>query len=144
MKNFRSEEDFKQKYKDKGGFIAAVNDVKKTLILENDSFSNWKNLFALVRRLDNKDITGADQQAEGNFFLSEEAKIIFALTKLEGKIRADMLKITPALYSSLSEAKKWHDEIIKVIHPDKCKHPLANAAAAQLNDIYMRMKKYGE
>lgn len=78
------------------------------------------------------------------FFVSEEAKLIFVLLYVDNEERAKLLGITEEMYESIELAKSWKSKIIKVIHPDRCKHPQANEAMSKVNSIYTRMKKYAE
>jgi hypothetical protein len=79
-----------------------------------------------------------------DFFISKEAKLIFAILYVETEKRADLLGITEDLYESLSAAKEWFSSIMKTIHPDKCDHPEATKASSELNKIYKRMRKHGK
>lgn len=130
--------EFIRKYKNSGGFRKALQEVKQKLGIKEDSFKSWKGIFELAQR--NCALSSFDNE----FFVSEEAKIIFALTHLDGEMRAEMLGIERGMYSSLDEAKKWYRRLASILHPDRCKHPRANEALAQLNAIYKRMKKHGE
>lgn len=140
MNPFLSEADLINSYRNKGGLKTAIVDIKKLLHIHSDSFKSWAGLFTLITEQVNNPI----QSVADDFFTSEEAKLIFALTKLNGEARAEILGITPELYSSLSKSKKWKEKIVSIIHPDRCKHPLSNNAVAELNKIYSKMKKYGE
>lgn len=130
-------DEFKEKYKSNGGFKKAAYDIKQMIGLQKDSLKNWNGLFYLYDKHNNT-------QKNDNFFISEDAKLIFALTQLDGEKRAEILGITKEMYSSLEKSKKWYRSYISKLHPDRCKHPLADEAIAQLNNIYERMKKYGE
>ena len=79
-----------------------------------------------------------------DYFISEDAKLIFAILYVETEKRADLLGITENLYESSRAAKEWFSSIIKNIHPDKCDHPEASQASAKLNKIYERMRKHGK
>lgn len=78
------------------------------------------------------------------FFISEEYKYIFALCYTDKKLRADLLGITEDLYEDNEKAKKWHNRIAKIVHPDTCKFtgfPGAQEATAKLNELYAGMVK---
>ena len=73
------------------------------------------------------------------YFISEEAKIIFGLCELNGKQQLDFLGITYNYYSNKEIAEKWHKEMVKLIHPDRCKHPKATEAMQALEKLYKGM-----
>ncbi|ENX64592.1 J domain-containing protein [Acinetobacter sp. ANC 5659] len=127
-------EEFKQSFKTKGGFKSAVSFVKKLIGVENDSFRSWIGLFNLYQ----KNLISDD------FFISEEAKLIFALTQLDGEKRAEILGIKKEMYSSLRESKQWYRQLASKLHSDRCNHMLADEAISELNNIYERMKKNGQ
>lgn len=74
-----------------------------------------------------------------DYFTSKEAEYIFYLLELDGKQRADKLKITMNCYSNKNKAKVWRDSIAKVIHPDKCKDERAHDAICKLQQLYEDM-----
>ncbi len=126
--------DFKKSYEDSGGFKKAVADIREMIGLEKNSLRSWKGLYELY--LKNKN--------PAQLFVSEEAKLIFALTQMEGEERARILGIDREMYSSLSKSKEWYRRLTSRLHSDRLKHPLADEAVAELNNIYSRMKKYGK
>lgn len=126
--------DFKKSYEDSGGFKKAVADIREMIGLEKNSLRSWKGLYELY--LKNKN--------PAQLFVSEEAKLIFALTQMEGEERARILGIDKEMYSSLSKSKEWYRRLTSRLHSDRLKHPLADEAVAELNNIYSRMKKYGK
>ncbi|MBY3789930.1 hypothetical protein HPQ32_16045 [Photobacterium carnosum] len=86
----------------------------------------------------------ATSESTEAFFVSNEAKIIFTLLYTENDTRAELLGITEDMYESIKLARSWRSNIIKQIHPDKCKYPEAAVAASKVNAIYSRMKKYAK
>lgn len=102
-----------------------------------------ENISALQReaRDNNKSL---ERKVDDQFFTSEEAKLIFVLLYVESEERAKLLGITEEMYESAEAAKLWKSKIVKIIHPDRCKHPQANEAMSKVNSIYARMKKYAE
>jgi hypothetical protein len=71
------------------------------------------------------------------FFKSEIDMIIFALTEIESPRTAQkLLGITKKHYQYKRLAKKWRDEILIKIHPDRCRHKDASKACSALNEIY--------
>jgi len=127
--------EFKDKYKNIGGFKQAVSDIKMMIGIQSNSFKNWNGLFTFY---------SLKKYREDSFFISEEAKLIFALTQLDGENRAELMGITKKMYSSLAESKNWYRKNTSKLHPDRCSHPQAYEAVAKLNNIYERMKKHGE
>ncbi|NEV65442.1 hypothetical protein [Thiorhodococcus minor] len=103
--------------------------LEKTLKLQHEAIANKQPSVEAVNDL---------------FFVSEEAKLIFVLLYVDNEERAKLLGITEEMYESIELAKSWKSKIIKVIHPDRCKHPQANEAMSKVNSIYARMKKYAE
>ena len=79
-----------------------------------------------------------------SYFSNSEAMIIFALIYLDGDIRSKILGIHESLYESKGKAQSWKRRLVSKLHPDRCKHPQANAAIAKLNDIFDRMVQHGE
>lgn len=92
--------------------------------------------------IDNKQ--PSEETVNDPFFVSDEAKLIFILLYVDNEERAKFLGITEEMYESIELAKSWKSKIIKLIHPDRCKHPQANEAMSKVNSIYTRMKKYAE
>lgn len=126
--------DFKKSYEASGGFKKAVADIREMIGLEKNSLRSWKGLYELYLKNKNPD----------QLFVSEEAKLIFALTQMEGEEKARILGIDKEMYSSLSKSKEWHRRLTSRLHSDRLKHPLADEAVAELNNIYSRMKTYGK
>lgn len=81
-------------------------------------------------------------KAIDNYFSSLENEYIFYLLELDGKTRADKLKITKKCYTNKRSAKAWRDKIAKIIHPDKCVNFKANEALIKLNELYKEMIGY--
>ncbi|MPQ45188.1 hypothetical protein [Clostridium tarantellae] len=73
------------------------------------------------------------------YFNNLACEYIFYILELDGKQRADKLKITMKCYSNKKIAKKWRDSIAKVIHPDKCPNKGATEAIVKLNQLYEEM-----
>lgn len=73
------------------------------------------------------------------YFLSKETEIIFYLMELDGEIRVKKLGLTKSHYNNKKKATKWRNDIAKLIHPDKCTHPMAAEATSKLNSIYKEM-----
>ena len=75
------------------------------------------------------------------YFRGEAEKYIFYLLELDGKERLDKLAVSRLHYAKKNIAEKWKNKIAKIIHPDVCKHPLAEKAMARLNGMYQEMIK---
>lgn len=89
----------------------------------------------VTKEISKKDFDHSD------YFISQEAFLIFVLLHVEGEKRVKLIGIKEKMYESLTSAKKWRNSIIQLIHPDRCQHPLADEAVSKVNDIYSRMKK---
>ncbi|WYE90382.1 hypothetical protein LDK30_06060 [Fusobacterium polymorphum] len=76
---------------------------------------------------------------EDLYFKDKVSKYIFYLVEIEGKPQLDFLGITYEYYSNKKVAEKWHKEMIKLIHPDRCKHPKATEAMQALEKLYKGM-----
>lgn len=130
----KSISEYRKSYESKGGFKQAIIDIREMLGLKRNSLRSWKGLYDLYKKYKNPE----------QLFVSEEARLIFALIYLDGEKRAEILGIEQEMYTSLSKSKQWYRHLISKLHSDRLKHPLADEAVAQLNKIYARMKKYGE
>ena len=73
------------------------------------------------------------------FFKDLASETIFYLLQMSGEERTDRLHITVMLYKDKSLARRWRDDLMKIVHPDNCKHPMAAQAAAEVTRIYKRM-----
>ena len=67
------------------------------------------------------------------------SKYMFYLVELNGKLQLDFLGISFEHYKNKKVADKWHKEIAKIIHPDRCKHPKATEAMKVLENLYKGM-----
>ena len=75
------------------------------------------------------------------YFKTRTDEIIYALVELNGKQRKQKLNITSFCYNNPQYAKKWRNDIVKLIHPDKTKHPMAEKAMTLLQELYEGMVK---
>ena len=73
------------------------------------------------------------------YFKSEAARIIYALVKLDGEPRLKELKIDRSYYRDGEKAKKWRNEIAKLIHPDRCNHQQSAVATHKLTELFSNM-----
>jgi len=111
--------------------------------------NTWANMFESIKAAKEmaESITGKPvpetTQASGNdpYFKGEAERYIFFLLEMDGEARKQKLKINRLNYSDKAYAKKWKDSIAKIVHPDNCKHPLAEAAYTELTEMYKGMIK---
>lgn len=75
---------------------------------------------------------------EDLYFKNEEAKIIFALVELPGKIQMDLLEIGRIHYINSDISKKWYTETKEKIANSN--HPKLNEAMKNLEKLYKGMK----
>ncbi len=74
---------------------------------------------------------------EDLYFKNEEAKYIFYLVALEGKLQMDFLNIDIEHYENRERSKIWYEEIKKKIKDSK--HPKLEEAIKNLNRLYKGM-----
>lgn len=74
-----------------------------------------------------------------DYFKSEEDEIIFYVLEMDGKKRSDKLGITRKCFMDKEEARKWKNNILKIIHPDKINNKYATDAVAEINQLYKEM-----
>ncbi|AKN29965.1 hypothetical protein Ccar_03595 [Clostridium carboxidivorans P7] len=98
----------------------------------------YKKVAALQGVLDSLGVSIATIN-DKSFFTSEASEYIFYLLELDGEARLKKLKVTKTHYSNREKATKWRNDIIKVIHSDKCHHPKADEAVNKLTEIYKGM-----
>lgn len=75
----------------------------------------------------------------GDCFVSESARLIFALVELDGECRQRILGLTSAHYRDAELAKQWRNRVAMQIHPDVCDHPRAHEAANELAVMFKEM-----
>lgn len=74
---------------------------------------------------------------EDLYFKNKEAKIIFALVELPGKIQMDLLGIGRIHYINSDVSKKWYTETKEKIANSN--HPKLEAALTNLEKLYKGM-----
>lgn len=79
------------------------------------------------------------RREEDDYFVSESARLIYALVEMDGKCRQRALGLTQAHYSDGDLAKQWRNQIAKKIHPDVSRHRQANDAANELAEMFKEM-----
>ena len=75
---------------------------------------------------------------EDLYFKNEEAKIIFALVELPGKVKMDLLGIQRIHYFNSDISKNWYEETKNKIMDSK--HPKLMEAMKELEKLYKGMK----
>ena len=120
--------------------ITDINMIDSIEKLKN-SFTNLKEAKEKISRILNRKVVASSWQIlyEDLYFKDKVSKYIFYLVEIEGKPQLDFLGITYEYYSNKKVAEKWHKEIIKLIHPDRCKHPKATEAMQVLEKLYKGM-----
>lgn len=113
---------------------------------------SWEELFSAIQQLkqllnfQSSDTIPNDQlnlpsknDSNIDYFKTRTDEIIYALIELKGKQRQEKLNITNFCYNNAQYAKKWRNDILKLIHPDKTKHPKAEEAVTLLQELYEGM-----
>jgi hypothetical protein len=98
--------------------------------------NSWANMFESV-----KEAAALKEEVafDDPFFKSRAARLIFFLTQADGEMRMKELGVNRKHYTDRDYAKKWMTDLLKVIHPDVCRHPYAADATAEVNRIYEDM-----
>ena len=105
----------------------------------------WKDLLEIVKHLQSftypQAISEENSTSEKTslYFKSEATRIIYVLMNLDGEQRLKELQITKSHYRDAQKAKEWRNEIVKIIHPDICKHPEAKSATSKLTELFNNM-----
>ena len=122
--------------------ISMIDSIEKL----KSSFTNLKEAKDKISKILNRKIVANSWQVlydkyvtEDLYFKDKISKYIFYLVELEGKLQLDFLGITYNYYSNKEIAEKWHKEMVKLIHPDRCKHPKATEAMQALEKLYKGM-----
>ena len=122
--------------------INMINSIEK---LKN-SFTNLKEAKEKISKILNRKVTAGSWEVlydkyvtEDLYFKDKISKYIFYLVEIEGKVQLDFLGITYEYYSNKKVAEKWHKEMVKLIHPDRCNHPKATEAMQALEKLYKGM-----
>ncbi|HFJ9494793.1 hypothetical protein CN520_02720 [Bacillus cereus] len=112
---------------------------------------SWDDLFVAVKSLKRfvEFKTGSyefKEKVENNvpYFKSEVDKLIYYIMELDGEVRQEKLNITPFHYQNKEFATTWRNKLMKKLHPDVCKHPMAQKATVELNYLYARMVQNGK
>lgn len=113
---------------------------------------SWEELFSAIQQLKQllnfqlNETASSDQlnlpsknDSNIDYFKTRTDEIIYALIELKGKQRQEKLNITNFCYNNAQYAKKWRNDILKLIHPDKTRHPKAEEAITLLQELYEGM-----
>jgi len=130
--------------------LGSFKEVKQTIKQSSSNMielkaRGWNELYKKVVVLQDVlnslgvNVRTAINEENKSFFTSKASEYIFYLLELDGEARLKKLKVTKTHYSNKVKATKWRNDIIKVIHPDKCNHPKANEAVSKLDEIYKGM-----
>ena len=71
------------------------------------------------------------------YFISEEARIIFGLVELEGKIQLAFLGVDLGHYQDKNTAKSWYKFMKEKI--ENSEHPMKDLAIEKLEKLYKGM-----
>lgn len=74
-----------------------------------------------------------------DYFVSEPARLIYALVELDGESRQRALGVTQLHYRDADLAKQWRNKIAMQIHPDVSRHAKAEEAAHELTMMFKEM-----
>ncbi len=84
-------------------------------------------------------LPGGSTVPSSSYFVSETARLIYALVELDGENQQRALGLTPTHYRDAAKAKEWYRGIAKIVHPDHSHHSKAEDAMGELDRIYRRM-----
>ncbi len=99
---------------------------------------SWRGLLAAVRHA----VGGcASPPPRDAFFVSAAAEAIFALLRLHGDPQFELLGITVGHFGNPALAREWRDRVARLVHPDRCEHPEAARAMAEVSEIYEAMRE---
>lgn len=116
----------------------------KMITVTGNSWSGLYDKICIFRDIINTFSQSSNDNLNSNkmnngYFKSNEDELIFYILEMDGKRRSDKLGITRKCFMDKSEARKWKNDILKIIHPDKLKHPMANEAVSEINQLYKEM-----
>ncbi|PIH55810.1 hypothetical protein [Paenibacillus sp. LK1] len=112
----------------------------------NDLFHTLLSLRKASKKMGNQSHTDNLESTYTNeidFFKSDIDQLIFYILKLDGDTRLKYLGISEFFYKNKEIATRWRNRMIKKLHPDICKHPLASEATSEVNKLYEGMKQGG-
>lgn len=97
---------------------------------------SWVELFEATRAI--ADAARRTPPAEA-YFVDPSAEAIFSLLHLDGDPQFRRLGITVQHFGRRPLARAWRDRIARLVHPDRCAHPQASRAMAEVTAIYSAM-----
>lgn len=102
----------------------------------------WKDLYSIIELIKNLDIVSGVAPDKGidteptDYFKSEADKIIYALVELSGEAQLNVLGINYSHFKDKKKAKQLRNNIVHIIHPDKCEHPKSQEAINRLTKLF--------
>jgi len=99
---------------------------------------SWSALFEAIRHVAS---SFAPTPSGNGLFVDESARAIFALLQLHGDAQFHMLGITARHFGHRGLARAWRDRMARLVHPDRCAHPSAARAMAEVSEIYETMRE---
>lgn len=107
---------------------------QEMISITSNSWDGLYNKICLFRNM-------IDSYSNSNidYFKSKEDELIFYILEMDGKRRSEKLGITRKCFLNKEEARKWKNNILKSIHPDKVSHKYSNEAVAEINQLFEEM-----
>ena len=134
-----------QDLKKYGSFKEVKAQLEALLHLPKIVAKGWAELYAVIEKQPKaKEEPVVVASYESLYFKDEVCEIIFYLLGLEGEVRLKKLGITNRHYKDKEQANEWKMQLIKKIHPDQSKHPMAEEATKELNKLYGSMIKFAK
>ena len=93
-------------------WIVYLRNLIKPLTIEE--IETYTELFEIVRAIQKNWLPVIDGP-----FISKQAEIIYYLTELDGKKRAEKLGLNDEHYNDKAKAKIWYQKLSNLVHPDK-------------------------
>jgi hypothetical protein len=160
-KHITSEDDLRKLKNISGSFLAIKEQLSNDLGLDvpargySELFKYIQNFQYLFKEEAHQDvqITGdrleqphiaTDTHEDAYFFASEQHRLTYALIRLEGSQRMDMLGITDEHWRNKNLVQKWFRDLSKKIHPDHNKVAKADLAWQKLEKIKDDLMKHAE
>lgn len=104
---------------------------------------SWEDLYSFIKQ-HCMDVVESKASYASPYFKDEASEIIFYLLELDGELRLKKLKVNGRYYKDKEQARAWHNELIKKIHPDQSHHEKAEEATKELNELYGSMIKFAK
>ena len=105
-------------------------ELKKEFLNKKIKMNSWENIWLFI-----KDV---------NFFLIKE-RYLFILLNVDNPSRSENLGLSEEIINNKKKLKKWRNEILKYISPDRNNNSEeSNKATQKLTEIYKEVLKYEE